>query len=105
VIECGEVEPLRRDKHARYEVAASARNPERRVVATGASIGVLRRHAVEVSRKDQRCGRVGEGRSRAPVSGRPPPSSGVQLATKAARPRATSSLTDTVYSSPSSSLW
>jgi len=65
VIECGEVEPLRRDKHARYEVAASARNPERRVVATGASIGVLRRHAVEVSRKDQGCGRICERRSRA----------------------------------------
>jgi hypothetical protein len=56
MIECRKIKSLARDKNARHEVAATARDPKRRVVATGTSIGVLGGDAIEVTWENRRVG-------------------------------------------------
>ena len=72
VVEGSEVESLRRHKHARCEIAASAGRGERRVVAAKATVGIPRRDAVEIARKPERARGVRQGGADAFAEGTPP---------------------------------
>jgi hypothetical protein len=64
VIEGREIEALCRDEHAGDKVAAAARDAERRVVAAGATVGILRRDAVEIAWEVERAGHCASNASR-----------------------------------------
>jgi hypothetical protein len=89
VIEGREIEALCRDEHAGDKVAAAARDAERRVVAAGATVGILRRDAVEIAWEVERAGAV---RQRA--------TGGVHCASNASRPRRSTSSRCSEISSP-----